>query len=132
MDGKEPVPSERRFVPAAYVIISTADTGRARKLVALAMGLRRILRIRIGGDEVAYELWLDKLQYGVLTVFPPIVNDQRDVIKVQLDGTMDVTTAHCAFRAFTSREQAIRFFQRHDGTLEHVDDATRGEILIKI
>ena len=104
MDGKEPVPSERRFVPAAYVIISTADTGRARKLVALAMGLRRILRIRIGGDEVAYELWLDKLQYGVLTVFPPIVNDQRDVIK----------------------------FQRHDGTLEHVDDATRGEILIKI
>ncbi len=123
-------PSDRRSNPAAYVAISTADGTHALRLIALRLGLRRWLRVRVGKDESAYELWLDRFQRGVLTVFPPVVNDERSSLKVMLDGK-DVTNGHCSFRAFTGREQALTYFQRHDGTLANVDDETRGDIVIE-
>lgn len=119
-------------IPApAYVIISTADAKLARKLVALTFANIRRARFQIDGHETVYEMWLDRMQPGVLTVFPPLVDDKRSAIKVLLDG-IDASNGHCTFRAFTSRERAIGFFQRHDGTLENVDDATKGDIIVKI
>jgi hypothetical protein len=119
-----------RQVPvAAYVVISTADTNLARKLIALATGIVRKLRIRRGKEEIAYDLWLDRLQPGVVTVFPPDVDSNRSAKKVFVDGK-DVVTAPCSFRAFSSRDVAIGYFQRHDGTLANVDEETKGEVIV--
>ncbi|MBU1349022.1 hypothetical protein KJ781_03060 [Patescibacteria group bacterium] len=127
-------PSERRRIPTVYVILSTTGSRKPEKLVEMYVDIVRRLRLRTPKGEVLYELWLDrfKVPRGILTVFPPVVNDERHALQVLFDGG-DVENGHCTFRAFTpTADHACRYFLRHGGRPEDLIEGERGDIVVDV